>query len=113
MAATAQHERGAPWHARRDIRTAALAALIVFLLAAAAGRITASPGPAGPEVRPASAASSHLQLPQLANAAPLPGLAAAVKKPSTALKTAVNKRPTPAKKQPHRPPAPVVITGSG
>ena len=72
-----QHEGGAPLHARKDVRVAAAAALIVLLLAFAAGRITAAPGPAEPELRPASAGSARLQLPQLADAAPLPALAAA------------------------------------
>ena len=109
MTVTGQHEQGAPLHARRDVRVGAAAALIVFLLAFATGRITASPGPAEPELRPAGAGSERLQLPQLADAAPLPALAAVVVRPPAPAK----KPASPATKRPRASRTPVVIVGSG
>ena len=109
MAGFGQHEGDTPLHARKDVRIGAAAALTVLLLAFAAGRITAAPGPAEPELRPASAGSARLQLPQLADAAPLPALAERVARPAAQAK----RRPTPAKARPSRARTPVVIVGSG
>jgi len=112
MAVTGQHEQRAPLHARRDVRAAAAAALILLLLAFAAGRITASPGPAEPALGPAGSGSERLQLPQLANAAPLPALAPVVARPAARVKP-VKKAPSPAKTRPRASRTPVVIVGSG
>jgi hypothetical protein len=109
MGVIGQHEQGAPLHARRDVRAGAAAALIVLLLAFAAGRLTAPQRAAEPELRPASGDSSRLQLPELANAAPLPGLAAVVARPAPPAK----KKSSPAKRRPRSSPAPVVIVGTG
>ncbi len=114
MGVIGQQEGRTPLHARKDVRVAAAAALLLLLLAFAAGRITAAPGPAEPELRPASAGSARLHLPHLADAAPLPALAQRVAKPAPPAR----KRPTPAKATPARArPAkartPVVIVGSG
>ena len=109
MAGFGQHGGDAPLHARKDVRVGAAAAMIVLLLAFAAGRITAAPGPAEPALRPASAGSARLQLPQLADAAPLPALAERVTKPAGPAK----RRPKPAKARPPTARTPVVIVGSG
>ena len=99
------------WIDRIDLRVAAaVAALAVFLLAFAFGRSTASGAPPQPDLVPARAAPARLDLPQLADATPLPGLAEA--RP-TARRAP---RPVPAKRPASRPASsqtPVVIVGSG
>jgi hypothetical protein len=96
------------------VRAGVAGGLIIFLGAFAAGRMTAPAGPAEPELRPASSRSAPLQLPQLADAAPLPGLAAAVASPPRRA-TAPAPAPAPAKRKSgtRKAPVPVVIVGSG
>jgi hypothetical protein len=92
----------------------AAVALAIFLLAFALGRSTASSAAPRPDLVPVRAAPARLELPQLAEAAPLPGLAAPARQ--TARSTPAPRRQAPAKRpasRPASPSTPVVIVGSG